>query len=432
MSGTRTLIQIISVSLLFVWSAILLYFYYTGRVNEYLPGDGIFRPMVLVTGIGLAIIGLFNLLTMGVEDAACEGHDHGVGGCGHDHAAKSGCGHDHSHDHAPAHVHSEGCGHDHSHDHAPAHVHSEDCGHDHSHDHAPAHVHSEGCGHDHAAKSGCGHDHAPAHVHSAGCGHDHSHHDGKPAAHDHSHGHGILEESGWMGRLIAIFILFAPITWAAIYTPDRFSAAAVMNKGVYTQNYNSTARADEFTLRGNASKPARAAPKPTPMPDTPLPPPDKFNDPDAIAQAATAPAKEAQSYGSFTLEDLKQQVPQNSKGEFVLEVPEIYYTGGDIEVQRVITGQAIETTAQVLPEKVNNENGHRLRIFRMLVQCCAADARPYSIPVDFGEKAPDFKEMTWVKISGIMGYEKEGDQTIPVIKVTHSEETTAPDNTMIY
>lgn len=227
-------------------------------------------------------------------------------------------------------------------------------------------------------------------------------------------------------------ILVAPITWAAIYTPDRFSAAAVMNKGVYDQNYNSTARAEEFTLRGDSSKPSRAAPKPVPMPDTPLPPPEQFNNPEAVAKASSAPPKEAQSYGSFTLEDLKQQVPQNKKGEFVLEVPEIYYTGGDIEVQRVITGQAIETTAQVLPEKVNNADGRRLRIFRMLVQCCAADARPYSIPVEFDEKAPDLKEMSWVKISGIMAYEKEGDQTIPVIKVSNWEETAAPDNTMIY
>lgn len=205
-----------------------------------------------------------------------------------------------------------------------------------------------------------------------------------------------------------------------------------MNKGVYNQNYASTARADEFTLRGDSSKPNRAAPQPVPMPDTPLPAPDKFNNPDAVAKAAPPPAKEVQSYGSFTLEDLKQQVPQNSKGEFVLEVPEIYYTGGDLEVQKVITGQAIETTAQILPEKVNNANGHRLRIFRMLVQCCAADARPYSIPIDFGEKAPDYKDMTWVKISGTMSYEKEGDQTVPVVKVTKIEETTAPENTMIY
>lgn len=205
-----------------------------------------------------------------------------------------------------------------------------------------------------------------------------------------------------------------------------------MNKGVYNQNYNSTARADEFTLRGDGSKPTRAAPNPTPMPDTPIGAPEKFNDPATVAKEAVAKPKEAQSFGSFTLEDLKQQIEQNSKGEFVLQVPEIYYTAGDMEVQRVINGQPVETTAQILPEKVNNASGHRVRIFRMLVQCCAADARPYSVPVDFGKKAPEFKDMTWVKISGTMSYEKDGDQTIPVIKATSIEETPAPENTMIY
>ncbi len=428
MSGTRTLVHLISVSLLFIWSAVLLYFYYTGRVNQYLPGDGIFRPMVLTTGIGLAVMGLFNLLTMGAEDAACDGHDHGLPeeDKDHDHSHKhgAGCGHDHSHDdgHASAHVHDKDCGHDHDH----SHVHGKDCGHDHSHDHAPAHVHHEGCGHDH--------DHAhkhEQHKHDGCCGHDHGH--GHSHAHSHeSHGHGILEESSWTGRIVAILILAAPITWAAMHTPDRFSPYAVMNKGVYNQNYNSTARADEFTLRGDGSKPSRAAPNPVPMPDTPQPPPEKFNDPAAVAKAAAPAPKQAQSYGSFTLEDLKQQVPQNSKGEFVLEVPEIYYTGGDVEVQKVITGQPVETIAQVLPEKVNNADGHRLRIFRMLVQCCAADARPYSVPVDFGKKAPELKEMTWVKISGTMSYEKDGDQTVPVIMATNVEETTAPENSMIY
>ena len=68
----------------------------------------------------------------------------------------------------------------------------------------------------------------------------------------------------------------------------------------------------------------------------------------------------------------------------------------------------------------------------MLVQCCAADARPYSIPVEFAEKAPEFKEMTWVKVTGKMGYKQEGGQTVPMVEVKKIEETTAPDNAMIY
>ncbi|HCN76806.1 MAG TPA: hypothetical protein DIT13_06380 [Verrucomicrobiales bacterium] len=412
MSATRISIHLISVALLLLWSAVLLYFYATGRIAQYLPGDGIFRPMVLVSGIGLAVLALFNLLTAGAEDAGCEGHDHGGhdhnhghDDCchGHSHAKTSPCGHNHPH-----HAHEGPCDHEH-----PHHAHEGPCDHEHHHEHED---HAPGChGHDHAEKpASCGHEH---HAHE-GCGHEHHHAGG------HSHGHGLLEESSWPGRVTAILILAAPITWAAFQTPDNYSANAVINKGLYNPNYNSTANADKFSLRTDttsaAAKPATAE-APTPAATASAP-----------QTAAAADGKQPQSYGSFTLEDLKQQVPQSKEGNFMLDVPEIYYTGGDIEVQTVLTGQPVETIAQVLPEKVKNDDGRRLRIFRMLVQCCAADARPYSVPVEFEQKAPDFKDMTWVKVTGIVSYEKDGSQTVPVLKATSIEETTAPENTMIY
>jgi uncharacterized membrane protein YcgQ (UPF0703/DUF1980 family) len=411
MSGTRTIIHFLSILILLLWSAVLLYFHMSGRVAAYLPPDGIFRQMVLISGIGLAVMALFNLFTTNAEDAGCEAH-----GCDHDHDhdhKHEGCGHDHGHDHK-----HEGCGHDHGRDHK-----HEGCGHDHGHEHK-----HEGCGHDHGHKHGpeCG----AGHVHHEGCGHDHGH-----DHHDHhEHSHGILAESGWPGRIAALLVLAAPLTWAAFQSPDRYSANAVTNKGLYNPNYNDTSNVDKFTLRSDAptAKPDRAAPKVTPMPAAPLPPPAQYQKPDVVAKAAPKPPEKAQSYGSFTLEDLKKQVPQSKEGNFILEVPEIYYTAGDAEVQKAITGQPVETIAQVLPEKVNNADGHRLRVFRMLVQCCAADARPYSVPVDFGKKAPEFKDMTWIKVVGKMSYKKEGGQTVPVIEATKIEETTAPADAMIY
>ncbi|MBE2287805.1 MAG: hypothetical protein IAE77_30385 [Prosthecobacter sp.] len=415
MSATRTLVHLLSVAMLLLWGGVLLYFHITGRLVNYLPPDGIFRPMVLVSGIGLVVLGLFNLLTMTAEDAGCEGHDHAHD---HDHAPKD-CGHDHSH--------KAGC-----------------CGHDHGHEHK--HEHGT-CDHDHHHHEGCGHDHAHhEHKHEHGCcGHDHGH------AHSHEgHAHGILEESSWPGRIAVLLILAAPLSWAALSTPDRYSQNAIVNKGLYDPNYADQSRAEQFDLKNKskAAAPSATAPAVTakvttepPLPgttaSTPMPAGVATANA-ALKEATEAPknvptaAQESKSYGSFTLEDLKAQVPQSKEGNFILEVPELYYTGGDLEVQKVLGGQMVETVAQIMPEKVNNDDGHRLRIFRMLVQCCAADARPYSVPVDFGKKAPDFKEMTWVKVVGKMGYKKEGDQTVPIIEATKVEETTAPDNAMIY
>jgi uncharacterized repeat protein (TIGR03943 family) len=61
------------------WSAVLLYFHASGRINKYLAPD--FRPIAFAGGLGLAVLGLFNLLTSG-QNADC-GHDHGTGS--HDH-----------------------------------------------------------------------------------------------------------------------------------------------------------------------------------------------------------------------------------------------------------------------------------------------------------------------------------------------------------
>ncbi len=453
MSGIRILTHLISVALLLLWGGVMLYFYASGRIIHYLPPDGIFQPMVLVAGIGLMVLGLFNLLTLGQKEHDCS-HDHG-----HSHDDHDSCGATGSVAASKPAAHSTCCDHDHSHTHSPAHTHSHDHPHEHHH-----HEHNGCCGHDHSEHP---HDHTnrdatgPA---AAGepaartpcCDHDHHHSHDHPHHHDHehNHAHGMLEESGFTGRLIAISILAIPLTLAALNTPDQFSPAAIANKGLYNPNYADNSRADQFSLK-KAQSTAPGIPSTQPAAadlvattDSPLTTPDSppgtpspaattpaGSDPPAAASgsggSSTTPA-EPQSYGSFTLADLEAQVPKSEAGNFILDVPEIYYTGGDIEVQNVLKGQPVETIAQVLPEKVNNDDGHRLRIFRMLVQCCAADARPYSIPVDFGKPAPDFKEMAWVKVVGKIDYKEEGGQTVPVMSVTSIEETTAPDQTMIY
>ena len=64
-----------------IWSAVLLYFHASGRINKYLAPD--FRPIAFFGGLGLAVLGLFNLLTAG-QAADC-GHDHGPDDAAHDH-----------------------------------------------------------------------------------------------------------------------------------------------------------------------------------------------------------------------------------------------------------------------------------------------------------------------------------------------------------
>jgi hypothetical protein len=387
MNPRRLNIHLLSVLLLLIWGSILLYFYLSGRlVPHYLQPVGNFRNMVLYSGIGLIVLGIFNLATMGaeVEDCCEQGHDHNHEHheCEHGHAAES---------HGHHHEHGEGC-----------------CGHDAHHEH---------------------------HHH-----HEHEHH-----AHE-AHGHGILEESGSLGRAVAILILAVPLLIAATLTPDRPSAAWVQKKGLYTQQYGTGSGAEQFSLR-RGKQPSAATPEiliNTPPADdvfTGAPLADSQRTPGSAVSASPAAttttakagsASAAKSFGSFTFADLKAQVPQNTVGDFMLDVPELYQTAGDSEVQKVLAGQPVITTAQVLPEKVNNGNGKRLRIFRLLIQCCAADARPYSIPVEFTETAPTLKDMTWIEFKGTMEYVQENGQTVPLLRVKSYQEAAPPEDSMLY
>jgi uncharacterized repeat protein (TIGR03943 family) len=65
---------------LLTWGGVLIYFYASGRITKYLAPD--FRPLSLGGGLGLAVVGLFNLLTA-TQEASC-GHDHGPDDA-HDH-----------------------------------------------------------------------------------------------------------------------------------------------------------------------------------------------------------------------------------------------------------------------------------------------------------------------------------------------------------
>lgn len=63
---TRILLSLAVLS----WSAVLLYFHASGRIVKYLAPD--FRTICLVGGLGLAVLGLFTLLTAGEEADDCE------------------------------------------------------------------------------------------------------------------------------------------------------------------------------------------------------------------------------------------------------------------------------------------------------------------------------------------------------------------------
>ena len=242
----------------------------------------------------------------------------------------------------------------------------------------------------------------------AGCTHDHDHGHGHDHGHDHGYGHDHHHGPTTLGgNLVTLLIVLIPVLYSAIYTPDAYSKSWVQ-KNSSSWGKGPIGEAPElFKLKNNigSTKAANSS--------------NESENSESVAEAA--------GWGPYTIEDLKQQVDQNDNGEFMMDVISIFYTGGDDEVQQVVKGLPVETIGQAMPETMRNEAGNRIRIFRLMMNCCIADARPISIPVEFDQSIPNYKEMGWYKVHGVMDYENWDEFTIPLLKATKLVPTAEPE-----
>ena len=369
----KKFLQFLTIATLLAWGAIFLYFYVTGRVEKHL--DPSFRIYALLAGIGMALLGAFNLIN----------RNRAIGLCTHDHAHGDECDHDH-------HDLDHESDHDHVHGRAPNHQHAS-----HNHGHEPTPVLDQ--------------HHSEKHLDQPGT--HHHHHDDSPST-----------------ILFSIIVLLGPLLFATGYSKDQFSS-----------QYLATWSKIERQMMQMRIDKARAARPPT------VNTVDSSVDPNAnpytsdsvgktVTDADTTPDGSTDdsndSWGTFTLDDLKQMVPQNEAGDFQLDVPQIFYTAGDKELMDVMEGIPIETSAQLMEETLNNPNGHRLKAFRLFIECCAADARPLSIPIDFGEAPPEYIEMGWYRLYGKLHYVEEEGELLPVLRMERFEETSEPMDELIF
>jgi len=321
--------HLLGILALFVWSGLLLHFYMSGRVNNYIRPEYL-RDFSLFAGLGLGVLGVFNLLNLGKVDMV-HADEHGEGSsCGHDHGAH---GHDHDHDH---------------------------------------------------------------------------------------------EDNTITGNATMLLVMVVPVLMAASFTQDKFvSLASVTNKGMVQDPNAVKGRMKEGF--GSANTSPSSVEEPRQVKEV-----GNGGEPDmaAMADGSGNPVPEenttSQDEWEYTLEDLEKVVDRSEEGNLMLTVDQLFYTTGDEELQHVLDGQPVETIGQVIPEDGYNPNGQRLRLFTLMVTCCAADAQPISLPVQFSQEAPEYKEMDWVKISGTMIYPMENGRKQAVLQVEKMEPTEEP------
>ena len=193
----------------------------------------------------------------------------------------------------------------------------------------------------------------------ADCGHDHG---GEGDPHDH--------ESGDMHPLTAFVLMILPLGLSVAWTKDKYSEAAVSRKTMTVEEAKSPFMASML--------------------------------------------------GPITREDIEKNHRKTADGYYEMSLMELFFSSGDPELQKALTGLKVQTEGRWTEEKADNANGTRKRLYRMFVTCCAADSRAIPIVLEFGKEPPEFPDGGWVKVSGTITFPTGKMGVQPVLEVEQS------------
>jgi len=127
----------------------------------------------------------------------------------------------------------------------------------------------------------------------------------------------------------------------------------------------------------------------------------------------------------FTRADLEKNLSRNEHGEFQMRLISVFYAAGDREIQDIFEGLPVELEGRIAPENLNNSDGNRMRVFRNVITCCAADIQMVDVTLEFPEGAQKPALNDWVKAGGTLTFESLGSEVYPILKireVTQAEE----------
>ncbi len=231
---------------------------------------------------------------------------------------------------------------------------------------------------------------------------------------------------GFGGRLLTFLILLAPMCAAAAFTPGGYGASTMLNRGVI--NDASALGGKRSAALSNVAASAAVGPATAAAANA------------AGANSVTEPALPTKDGSTPQPQPAQAQTQQpeptdylhkDKDGNIELQVVDLLYAAQDESLRGDFENKRVEFIGQVMPDTVNNVNGRRFKVVRMLMVCCAADARPVAAVVEAG-KPSDIPEMSWVKVVGDATFPIEGGRNLAVVRAKSVTVTDPPEETMLY
>jgi uncharacterized repeat protein (TIGR03943 family) len=223
---------------------------------------------------------------------------------------------------------------------------------------------------------------------ASGSHHDHAHEHGHCCHHDHAHeseGYSHGEEPVSVGAfLFKTVILLIPLLVTLLGQGTHFSMSTVQNRGVV----------------------------------------------DNLDKLPAAKASQASQISSATTD----KIPDNSSaasGAMPIQVIDLLYAVQMPSYRSEFEGKEVELTGQYIPLTTGNPKGDRFQAIRMFITCCAADAKPVGVTIQY-PKPLNVSEMAWVKITGKPTFPMEGGRRTAILEATEVKECPAPAEPFVY
>lgn len=194
------------------------------------------------------------------------------------------------------------------------------------------------------------------------------------------------------GHVFAALVLVAPLLTAFTYSKSEFGATMVRNRGF----------ADVVV-----DFPGRAMSVPEPL----------------------LPGEERSPEAVVPMMEINEYLAKNDDGQIIAELIDLLYAAQEPTMLPDFDEQVVELVGQYLPDE-GGESGEG-KLVRMMVACCAADARPIAVDLRASEGIA-LPEMTWVKVVGKATFPVVGGRRTPIVEAVSVEQTDPPEELFFY
>ncbi|MBV9273109.1 MAG: TIGR03943 family protein [Verrucomicrobia bacterium] len=220
--------------------------------------------------------------------------------------------------------------------------------------------------------------------------------------------------------VVAFGVIALPLVAGSVLSKDSYDQQAILNRGF---------------VQDGSRLPVRSSVK---NPDQPVIPSTALGG-DKDQSSVEPPLPQDNSAGPDPLgsgqgqnpspgdDSSDQYLPRAADGNVALEVSDLLYSEAEQSLRKTFTGKTIEVIGQCLPASDKTQ----FKLVRMFIVCCAADARPISVPVKL-DKPVSVPDMSWVKVIGQPEYVTSGDKTKVVLKAASVAPTDPPAEAMLY